>query len=151
MIEQNFLYSSLPSFTHLRVEPDNVRPEFLVGMVVLIIGEFGKTLTNFIKTLANTFHLPWLFGCINQTEMVTARATHPFAVPANTNLASFCLEHVVEQDVMGEYDDLTAFGCLLGETLGHGLHTTMVERRNRVIDNDGMITTDLMQFRQEAG
>ena len=154
IIEQHFLDDALPSFTHLRIEPDNVPPESPIGVIVASTGEHIEFLSDFVEALINAFHLPWPSGFIDQAEPAFARAVartpHPFAMQADASPEGLRRNHVMKQDVMGEHDDLTAFGGLFREARRHSLNAVMIERGYRVVDNDGVFAADLVQFRKEA-
>ena len=126
IVELNFFDNTLPGFPHLRVELDYARSDLLVRMVILAANESCKILPDLMKALGNTFHLPRPLGVINQAELVAACTAHPFAMPANPGSWSLCPEHVMEQDVVGEDNDLTAVGSFLREGFGHSLHAAMV-------------------------
>ena len=48
---------------------------------------------------------------------------------------------------MSEHDDLTTTCGLLSEAFGNSLHATMVKRRDGIVDNNAVITANLIKFR----
>ena len=151
VVEENLLHDTLPSRARFRVETYDCWSEILIGMVVATGSERRELLSYLVYALRNNpFQLPWLMGWFDKTEPVVAGAAHPFPMPSDTDPARRRPQQVMEHDVVGENNDLTAYGCFLGKTLGHSLHTAMVERGDRIVDDDSVVATDLLQFRQKA-
>ena len=62
-----------------------------------------------------------------RTEAGVAQIRHPFVMTGDTVSPCFGRQHVVEKNIVGEDDDLTAGAGFFGQTRCDSLHTVVIE------------------------